>query len=82
MIALAVPDVDRPTMADKAVAINRALPSPQPPRKPTIWPIVSENPPSAEKMMMSKMPVSNVFLMPIRLEMTPVMSMATPVTRL
>ncbi|MNR10365.1 hypothetical protein D3C85_1266130 [compost metagenome] len=36
IIALAVPDLENPTIADSAVAMNKALPSPHPARKPTI----------------------------------------------
>ncbi len=67
-------------MVASAVAMNSALPSPQPARKPTMAPTVSEDPASAEKTMISASPDSRVRLAPMRLETTPVTSIATPMT--
>ena len=63
-----------------AVAMNSALPRPQPARKPTIAPMVSEEPASAENTMIRTRPHSSVRFAPIRLETTPVISIATPIT--
>ena len=80
MIASAVVPRADITMVASAVAMNRALPSPHPARNPTIWPIVSDVPARAEKTMIRPRPSSSVRLAPIRLETTPVISMATPIT--
>ena len=44
------------TIVESAVAMNSALPSPQPARKPTMAPIESESPASAEKTMIRARP--------------------------
>ena len=67
-------------MVASAVAMKRALPRPQPARKPTIAPTVLDDPASAEKTMISTRPESSVRLAPMRLETTPVISIATPMT--
>ena len=67
-------------MVASAVAMNSALPRPQPARKPTMAPIDVGEPASAEKTMISTRPASRVRLAPIRLETTPVTSIATPMT--
>jgi len=68
------------TMVDRAVAMNRALPRPQPARKPTMAPMVSEDPARAAKTTISARPSSSVRLAPIRDETTPVRSIVTPIT--
>ena len=80
MIAWAVEPRAETTMVASAVAMNSALPRPQPARKPTMAPMESESPASAENTMISARPTISVFLAPIRLETTPVISMATPMT--
>ena len=60
--------------------MNSALPRPQPARKPTIPPIVSDVPASAAKTTMSARPTISVRLAPIRLDTQPVTSIATAVT--
>ncbi|MNP34198.1 hypothetical protein D3C76_1274740 [compost metagenome] len=82
MTALAVPLPDKVTMADKAVATNKALPSPQPPRSPMIVHTSPAMPPSAENTAITMMPASRVHLMPMREEIAPVISMATAITAL
>ncbi len=67
-------------MVASAVAMNSALPRPQPPRKPTIWPTVLLEPASALKTTMIARPASSVRLAPSRLDTAPVMSMASPIT--
>jgi hypothetical protein len=56
------------------------VPSPQPARKPTIWPIVSELAAASEKATISDRPRMSVRLAPIRLDTQPVTSIATAVT--
>jgi hypothetical protein len=80
MIACATDPLADITIVARAVAMNSALPSPQPARKPTIAPTVSDDPASAEKTMISARPASRVRLAPMRLETTPVTSIATPMT--
>ncbi len=80
MIACAVEPRADITMVASAVAMNSALPRPQPARKPTIWPMVLDDPASAENTMIRASPESSVFLAPIRVETTPVISIATPMT--
>ena len=60
--------------------MNRALPSPQPARKPTIWLIVSELAAASENTTISASPTMSVRLAPIRLDTQPVTSIATAVT--
>ncbi len=66
------------TMVASAVATNSALPRPQPARNPTIAPTEFEEPASAAKTMIRTRPESSVRFGPIRLETTPVTSIATP----
>ncbi len=80
MIALATPPLAAPTIVARAVAMKSALPRPQPARKPTIWPIVLDDPASALKITIRARPMSSVGLGPIRLATAPVISIATPVT--
>ena len=67
-------------MVERAVAMNSALPSPQPARKPTMALTESEAPARAEKTMISTSPASRVRFAPMRVETTPVISIATPIT--
>ena len=60
--------------------MNRALPRPQPARKPTIPSIEFDVPASAAKITMIARPVMRVRLAPRRLDTQPVTSMATAVT--
>ena len=78
MMAWAVPPVADITMVASAVATNRALPRPHPARKPTTAPTLSDEPASAANTMIRTRPESSVRLAPIRLEITPVTSIATP----
>ena len=68
------------TIVASAVAMNSALPRPQPARKPTMAPMVSEEPASAENTTIIARPTTSVRLAPMRLDTTPVMSIATPIT--
>ena len=67
-------------MTASEVAMNSALPRPQPARKPTIPPMVPDGPASAEKTTISTRPAISVRLAPIRLDTQPVTSIATAVT--
>ena len=67
-------------MTASEVAMNSALPSPQPARKPTIWLIVSELAAASENATISASPTMSVRLAPIRLDTQPVTSIATAVT--
>ena len=78
MIAWAVPPVADITIVASAVATKSALPSPQPARKPTTAPTLFDEPASAANTMISTRPDSSVRFGPIRLETTPVTSIATP----
>ena len=80
MIAPLNPPDAEPTITASEVAMNKALPSPQPARKPMIWLIVCDDPASALKTTIRVSPVINVRRVPIRLETQPVISMATAVT--
>ena len=80
MIAFATPPLAAPTMVASAVAMNRALPRPQPARKPTIWPMVFDAPARAANTTIRASPACMVRFDPTRLEITPVTSMVTPVT--
>ena len=79
-IAPANPPLADPTMTASEVAMNRALPNPQPARKPTISAMVSDAPASAAKTTMSARPAISVRLAPIRLDTQPVTNIATAVT--
>ena len=78
MIAWAVPPVADITIVASAVATKSALPRPHPARKPTTAPTLSDEPASAANTMIRTRPDSSVRLAPIRLEITPVTSIATP----
>ena len=78
MIALVSPPVAAPTITDSAVAMNSALPSPQPSRKPAIWNTLPDRPASAEKTTTSARPTSSVRRGPIRLADQPVTSIEMP----
>ena len=80
MIAWAVEPRADSTMVARAVAMKSALPRPQPARKPTMAPMVSEEPASAEKTTIRARPRSRVRLAPIRDDTTPVSSIVTPIT--
>ena len=80
MIAPAKPLVADATMTARLVAMNNALPRPQPARKPTIWPTVSEVPARAANTTMTARPITRVRLAPIRLDTQPTTSIATAVT--
>ena len=68
-------------MTASEVAMNSALPRPQPARKPTMPPIESEAARrGAENTTMSARPAISVRLAPIRLDTQPVTSIATAVT--
>ena len=79
MIAPPIPPLAAPTMTDRAVAMNSALPRPQPARKPAIWATVSDAPASALKTITSASPPSSARLAPTRDATNPVPSIATPV---
>ncbi len=80
MIAPANPPVAELTMTASEVAMNSALPRPQPARKPTMPPIEFDDPARAAKTTMSTRPVISVRFAPIRLDTQPVTSIATAVT--
>ena len=67
-------------MTASEVAMNSALPSPQPARKPTIPAIECDEPASAEKTTMTARPLISVRLAPSRLDTQFVPSIATAVT--
>jgi hypothetical protein len=67
-------------MTASEVAMNSALPRPQPARKPTMPLIEPDSPARAEKTTMTARPVISVFLAPIRLDTQLVPSIATAVT--
>ncbi len=74
------PPLAAPTMTASEVAMNKALPRPQPARKPMMPFTPLEEPARAANTTMMMSPVIRVFLAPIRLETQPVTSMATAVT--
>ena len=78
MIACAVPPVADITIVASAVATKSALPRPQPARKATTLLTEFDEPASAANTMISTRPESSVRFGPIRLETTPVTSIATP----
>jgi hypothetical protein len=80
MIAPPKPPLAEATMTAREVAMNRALPSPQPARKPTMPLMEPEVPASAAKTTMTASPTTRVRLAPSRLETQPTISMATAVT--
>ncbi len=67
-------------MTASEVAMNRALPTPQPARKPMIVPIELDDPASPANTTISTRPAISVRLAPIRLDTQLVISMATAVT--
>ncbi|MEI2651720.1 MAG: hypothetical protein V9G12_06110 [Microthrixaceae bacterium] len=80
MIACPTEPFEALTIVDSAVATKSALPSPQPARKPTTAPTLSDIPARPANTMMRTRPESSVRLGPIRLETTPVTSIETPMT--
>ncbi len=79
-IAPPKPPLAEPTMTASEVAMNSALPRPQPARKPTIWPMLPLAPAMAENTTIRIRPAISVRLAPSRLDTQPVTSMATAVT--
>ncbi len=67
-------------MTAREVAMNSALPRPQPARKPTMPLMESVVPASAANTTITARPVTRVRLAPRRLETQPTISMATAVT--
>lgn len=80
-IAAALPPAAAPTITARAVETKRALPSPQPARKPTSSATEDEVPESAAKTTTSARPASRVLRPPMRLETKPVTSIANAVIR-
>jgi len=76
-IAPANPPLVELTITDREVAMNSALPRPQPARNATMLP---DEPASAAKTTMSAKPAISVRLTPILLDTQPVTSIATAVT--
>ena len=79
MIALVRPPDAAPTITDSAVAMNSALPSPQPSRKPAISKTLPAAPASPANRTTRASPASRVRRGPMRLAAQPVMSIDTPV---
>jgi len=77
MIAPLKPPLAEATMTASEVAMNRALPRPQPARKPTMPLMVLAEPASVANTTMSTRPTISVRLAPIRLDTQPVISIAT-----
>src|SRR6478735_2654250 len=80
-IAAALPPAAVPTITARAVDTNRALPSPQPARKPTSSATDEEVPDRAAKTTTRARPARRVLRPPMRLETKPVTSIATAVIR-
>ena len=80
MIAPAKPPVAELTITASEVAMNSALPRPQPARKPTMPSMEFAVPASAANATMSTRPAIRVRLAPRRLDTQPVTSIATAVT--
>jgi hypothetical protein len=80
MIAWATEPRAELTIVASAVAMNRALPSPQSARQPTMPITESDMPARPAPAMMITRPISRVRLGPMRLDTTPVTSIATPMT--
>ncbi len=80
MIAPVKPPEAELTITASEVAMNSALPSPQPARKPTMPSMPPDEPASAAKITISASPTMSVRLAPRRLDTQPVTSMATAVT--
>ncbi len=68
MIAPLKPPLAAATMTARDVATNRALPSPQPARKPMMPPTLPEVPASALNTTISTSPAISVHLAPMRLD--------------
>ena len=79
MIAPETPPDAAPMITASAVAMNSALPRPQPARNPTISPIDPDAPASALKAITRARPTSSVLRGPMRLETKPVTSIERPV---
>src|SRR6201994_3067352 len=79
-IAPANPPLAEATMTASEVAMNSALPTPQPARNPMIALMVGEAPAAALNTTIRIRPAISVFLAPIRLDTQLVISMATAVT--
>ena len=71
MIAPAKPPDAEATIVARLVAMNSALPRPQPARKPTMPPMEPDRPASAAKTTMMISPAMSVFFAPRRLETQP-----------
>ena len=69
-----------PTIVASEVAMNSALPRPQPARKPTMPPMPFAVPARKANTTMIARPTTRVFFAPSRLDTQPVISMATAVT--
>ena len=67
-------------MTASEVAMNSALPRPQPARKPTMPPMLLLDPASAANTTISDSPAIRVRLAPMRLDTQPVTSIASAVT--
>ena len=80
MIACATEPFAEFTMVASAVAMNSALPRPHSARQPTISITVADMPANPAPAMMITRPSSSVFFGPMRLDTTPVISMASPIT--
>ncbi len=80
MIACATEPRADLTMVARAVAMNSALPSPHSARQPTMPITLSLMPARPAPAMMITRPSSSVRFGPIRLDTTPVISIATPIT--
>ena len=70
-----------PTMPANAIVTKRALPNPQPARRPIICPTVSDSPARLAKRMIMTNPVTRVALIPIRVEMKPAKNIVAAVTK-
>ena len=79
-IAPAKPPLAEATITARDVAINSALPTPQPARKPMMAPIDGDAPASALNMTIRVSPAISVRLAPSRLDTQLVISIATAVT--
>ncbi len=79
-MAPAKPPLAEATMTAKEVAMNSALPTPQPARNPMIPLMLGEAPASALKATIRSRPAISVVLAPSRLEAQFVNSIATAVT--
>jgi hypothetical protein len=79
-MAPAKPPLAEATMTASEVAMNSALPTPQPARKPMIALMLGEAPASALNTTITISPAISVFLAPSLLETQLVISIATAVT--